>query len=140
MKKTVIVYSVILIVLIFVLKFIEYKYFVGHFTAEVYIGIIAISCTIIGIWLGLNFTKKRPQQPGDFINEPAIRELGMSQREMEVLNLIVEGCSNQEIADRLFLSLSTIKTHTSNLFSKLNVSRRTQAVQKAFDLNLVSKN
>ena len=62
---------------------------------------------------------------------------GLTPRELEVLQLIAQGLSNQEIADRLFLSLNTVKTHTSNVFSKLDVQRRTQAIQKAKELGLL---
>jgi ATP/maltotriose-dependent transcriptional regulator MalT len=63
--------------------------------------------------------------------------LGISKREHEVLELMAKGLSNQEIADNLFVSLNTIKTHSSNLFIKLQVGRRTQAVQKGKELGLI---
>lgn len=72
------------------------------------------------------------------LNETELQRLGISKREHEVLELIAKGLSNQEIADKLFVSLNTIKTHTSNLFLKLEVSRRTQAIQKAKELRLIA--
>ncbi len=66
-----------------------------------------------------------------------IGKLGLSQREIEVLGLMADGASNQEIADALFISLNTIKTHTSRLFEKLDVKRRTQAIEKAKRLNII---
>ena len=137
MKKTVIIYSIILLVLLFILKIISYRYFIGRLPIEVYIGIIAIGFTIFGIWIALKITKGKDSYFEKKINTAAIDSLEISKRELDVLNLIVRGMSNQEIADKLFISLSTVKTHTSNLFVKMDVKRRTQAIQKALDLNLV---
>lgn len=65
------------------------------------------------------------------------QKLGLSSREMEVLQLMAQGLSNQEIADKLFLSVPTVKTHSSNLFFKLDVKRRTQAIEKARQLKII---
>jgi len=72
------------------------------------------------------------------LNEAELSKLKISSRELEVLQLMAEGLSNQEIAERLFVSLNTIKTHSSNLFLKMEVGRRTQAVEKAKRLSLIS--
>lgn len=56
----------------------------------------------------------------------------LTEREYEILLLIAEGKSNQEVADELFIALKTVKTHVSNILNKLNVSDRTQAVIYAF--------
>ena len=72
------------------------------------------------------------------LNEKMAAELELSKRELEVLSLMAEGCSNQEIAARLFVSLSTVKTHNQNLFEKLDVKRRTQAIEKGRRLNLIA--
>lgn len=135
MKKTIIIYSVLLLLLLFSLKFIEYKFFIGSLSVEIYIGIIALASTVLGIWIGHNITNKKRSAAN--INTQAINELEISSRELEVLELMVAGFSNQEIADKLFISLSTVKTHSSNLFSKMDVKRRTQAIQKALELQLV---
>ena len=71
------------------------------------------------------------------LNESMVTELELSKRELEVLSLMAEGCSNQEIADRLFVSLSTVKTHNQNLFEKLDVKRRTQAIEMGKRLSLI---
>jgi len=70
---------------------------------------------------------------------PAKRSLveSLSEREIEVLRLIADGLSNQEIADRLVVALSTVKTHVNNLYSKLGVTNRVQAVSRAQELNLL---
>ncbi|MBL7864664.1 MAG: response regulator transcription factor, partial [Cyclobacteriaceae bacterium] len=75
--------------------------------------------------------------PNFVFNQEELERRTISKREHEVLELIARGHSNQEIADKLFVSVNTIKTHLSNLFLKLEVSRRTQAIQKAKDLRLI---
>ena len=102
--------------------------------------IVALFFTALGIWAGLKLTQKKVVIVGpEFIlDEAEFQRLGISKREHEVLELMAQGLSNQEIADKLFVSLNTIKTHSSNLFMKLEVSRRTQAVQKAKQLRLIA--
>ena len=141
MRKA-ILYGLILALLIFLLKFIEYKFLVMELSIEFFIGIIAVLFTILGIWGGLKLTSAKkiivtvPASPF-ILNEGNLKKLGVSKREHEVLELMANGLSNQEIADRLFVSLNTVKTHTSSLFLKLDVKRRTQAIQKAKELNLI---
>ncbi len=122
------------------LKMIEYSYFSFRLSLDIYLGIIAIAFLGIGIYAGLKFRKKAIP-PSDTveakIDEEIIKELGLSKREMEVLQQIAEGHSNQEIADRLFVSLNTIKTHINNIYTKLDVKRRTQAVSKAKSLKII---
>jgi NarL family two-component system response regulator LiaR len=131
-----------LAVLIFFLKYIEYRFFVRALSLEFYLGLVAVLFTIVGIWVGLKLTRKKTivmaALAGEFlVNEEKIKQLGISKREYEVLQLIASGLSNQEIADKLFVSLNTVKTHSSNLFLKLDVKRRTQAIQKAKNLQLI---
>lgn len=126
-------------ILIFLLKYLEYRLFVRDLSTEFYVGIVAVMFTILGVWAGLRLTRKKIVLVGpDFVlNENALQRLEISKREHEVLQLMATGLSNQEIADKLFVSLNTIKTHTSNLFLKLDVKRRTQAVQKGKELRLI---
>ena len=139
MKKTILLYGLAMAALIAVMKWVEYRYFVKDFSIEFYVGIVAILFTTIGIWAGLRLTRKKiVMVRGDFVlNEEGLRQLGISKREHEVLELIANGHSNQEIADKLFVSINTIKTHSSNLFLKLEASRRTQAIQRAKQLGLI---
>jgi two-component system, NarL family, response regulator LiaR len=139
MKRTVIVYSVALAILIGFLKLLEYRYFVRDLSLEFYLGILAIFFTGLGIWAGLKLTQKKIiiVGPAFVLNDSELQRLGISKREHEVLELMAQGMSNQEIADKLFVSLNTIKTHASNLFLKLEVGRRTQAIQKAKGLRLI---
>ena len=71
------------------------------------------------------------------LNTSLISQLELSKRELEILNLMAQGHSNEEIAAKIFVSLSTVKTHNQNLFAKLDVKRRTQAIEKAKRLNLI---
>lgn len=139
MKKTIVFYGLAMAALIFLLKYLEYRLFVHDLSTEFYIGIIAVMFTALGIWVGLKLTQKKivVVNPAFVQDEQQVLRLGISKREYEVLELMAAGLSNQEIADKLFVSLNTIKTHTSNLFLKLEVSRRTQAVQKAKKLRLI---
>ncbi|HRK52995.1 MAG TPA: LuxR C-terminal-related transcriptional regulator [Cyclobacteriaceae bacterium] len=139
MKKTIFLYGLALAVLILIMRVIEYRFLVRDLTLEFYIGIVAVFFTALGIWVGLRFTRKKVVviHPEFQFNEKEQSQRGISKRELEVLELMAQGLANQEIADKLFVSLNTVKTHSSNLFSKLGVSRRTQAIQKAKELNLI---
>jgi len=138
-KKTIFLYGLALAVLILIMRMIEYRFLVRDLTLEFYVGTLAIFFTALGIWVGLRFTRKKVVviRPEFQFNEKEQLQRGISKRELEVLELMAQGLANQEIADKLFVSLNTVKTHSSNLFSKLEVSRRTQAIQKAKELNLI---
>ena len=125
------------------LKYVEYQYFVRDLPLEFYLGLVAVMFTAIGVWAGLRLT--RPKVIREIVetnapfelDETNLQQLGLSRREYEVLELIAAGHSNQEIADKLFVSMSTVKTHVSNVLAKLDASRRTQAIQKAKDLRII---
>ena len=121
------------------LKYLEYSFIVRDIPFEFYIGLIAVMFTVLGVWAGRRLTRVRyvPAAADFELDDAALKRLGISKREYEVLELIAVGLSNQEIADKLFVSTSTVKTHTSNLFSKLDARRRTQAIQKAKELRLL---
>lgn len=127
--------------LLAILKFIEYQYFVRDLPIEFYIGLIALMFTGIGIWAGLKLTRPKiveVEVNGPFKrDEQAIKYLGISKREFEVLELIAAGLSNQDIADRLFVSTSTVKTHVSNVLGKLDANRRTEAIARAKELRII---
>ena len=129
--------------LIILLKTIEYNYLIRQLNIEVYLGIIATLFTVLGIWVGIQLIKRREKlqvatsyKPTNSLeNKSAAPDI--SEREMDVLLLMAQGLSNQEIADKLFISIHTVKTHSSNLFSKLQVKRRTQAIQKSKEIGLI---
>jgi two-component system, NarL family, response regulator LiaR len=142
MRRTIILYALALAALIFLLKMLEYKYLVRELKLEFYLGVIAVIFAALGVWAGLRLTRKTPVVVTRSVpfspDESLIRQSGISKREYEVLALMAKGLSNQEIADQLFVSLNTVKTHTSNLFIKLDVKRRTQAIQKAKGMQLIA--
>lgn len=143
--KPVLLYGLIGGILIAVLKFIEYQHFVRAYPTELYGGLVAVIFTVIGIHLGLRWTRpkevvvvKEVHVGGPFtLNAEKLRELGLTPREHEILGLIAEGLSNREIAERLFVSENTVKTHSSRVFEKLGVNRRVQAVQRGKELGLI---
>jgi DNA-binding CsgD family transcriptional regulator len=134
-------------ILIALLKVIEYKHFVHEYPSEVYGGLLALIFTAIGIYLGLKWTgnqevvvvKEVPVRIGGpfVLDETNLREIGLTPREHEILGLIAKGLSNREIADSLFVSENTVKTHSSRLFDKMQVKRRVQAVQRGKELGLI---
>src|SRR5437763_1713222 len=127
MKRAIYLYALAMAGLLFLLKAVEYRYLVYDLRMEYYVGIIALFFTLLGLWVGRKLTAKSQFQ-GVAASQNGVRvsanEVGISSREEEVLRLIAVGHSNQEIADKLFLSLNTIKKHTSTLFAKLEVRRR----------------
>jgi DNA-binding CsgD family transcriptional regulator len=139
MKRTIILYGLSLAGLVFLLKYLEYQLIVRELSVEFYIGLVALFFTALGIWVGLKLTQKKViiVRPEFILNQSELQRTGISKREHEVLELMAQGLSNKEIADKLFVSLNTIKTHSSNLFLKLEVSRRTQAIQKSKELRLI---
>ena len=141
-SKSIFLFSCLIALLALGLQFLEYQYWIRSLSGEFYIGIIAFVFMVLGLWLGRRWTAKSSKTENlssTELNGSLVQELGLSNREMEVLQLISEGYSNQEIADQLYVSLSTVKTHVSNLFSKLDVQRRTQAIKKVQDLGLLDK-
>jgi ATP/maltotriose-dependent transcriptional regulator MalT len=130
-----------------VLKLIEFRFLVREHSIEIYGGLIAALFAGVGIWLGLTLTKKKEvlivkevpvPAPAPFsLNEQRLKDLGITPRELEILELIAQGLSNREIADKLFVSENTVKTHSSRLFDKLSARRRTQAVQIAKGMGLI---
>lgn len=139
MRRTIIIYGFAMAALIGLLKLVEYKYLIRDIPLEFYIGLIALLFTALGIWAGLRLTRRKvvdPPAPFE-IDQIKLQKLGISKREYQVLELISCGHSNQEIADKLFVSTSTIKTHVSNLFAKLDASRRTHAIRRAKELHII---
>lgn len=148
--KLVFLYGVALALLLFLLRLLELHFVIMSNAMELYIGAIAVIFTALGIWLALKLARPKVKtvvvekevfvhrNGAPFIlNETALQALQLTKREFEVLQLMAEGLSNQEIAARLFLSLHTIKTHSSRLFEKMEVKRRTQAIEKGKRLQII---
>jgi len=146
-KKTVLVYGILAGALIALLKIVEYRFLVIEHSLEIYGGIVALIFAALGIWLGLKLTRTRETVVvrevlvpvvGPFErNHTRLAQLGITPRELEILEAIAAGLSNREMAERLFVSENTVKTHTARLFDKLSARRRTQAVQRAKEAGLI---
>ena len=148
-NKSIIIYSVSLAALLFFLKWLELRFIIFNHSFEIYIGFIAVIFTALGIWLAVKLSKPKietvvvekeiyVQRNENFVLDTSlVAQLELSKRELEILNLLARGYSNHEIAAKLFVSVSTVKTHIQNLFEKLDVKRRIQAVEKAKRLNLI---
>ncbi len=149
MRKDVLLYGLVGAALIGVLQLIEFRWIVIEHSVAIYGGLVAVLFAGTGLWLGLRLTRPKPpveirevevirEAPTEFVRDEArVEALGLTPRELEILDLIALGLSNQEIADRLFVSVNTVKTHSSRVFEKLEVRRRTQAVQQGKALRLI---
>jgi two-component system, NarL family, response regulator LiaR len=147
MKRHVLIYGLVGGILITVLKWTEYRFLVIEHSIEIYGGLIAATFAVLGIWLGLKLTGARERivvkeipiravEP--FVPDERKREdLGITRRELEILELIAQGMSNREIAGKLYVSENTVKTHSSRVFDKLGAKRRTQAVQFGKEFGLL---
>ena len=147
MRKHVLIYGLLGGVLIAGLKLIEYRWLVVEYSVEIYGGLVAAVFAGVGIWLGRKLTRKTETvvvhevlvpAPAEFVrDQKRVESLGITPRELEILELIALGLSNREIASRAFVSENTVKTHSSRLFDKIGARRRTQAVQLAKALRLI---
>jgi DNA-binding CsgD family transcriptional regulator len=137
MLKTIFLYGLLLGILVFILHFIEYFFWVRMHIFEIYAGLIACLFLGIGLWFGKTFRQDNNTVSITDTVEIEFANLGISKREFDVLLLLNKGHSNQEIADKLFVSTNTIKTHTSRIFEKLAVKNRTQAIIKAKEKGLI---
>jgi two-component system, NarL family, response regulator LiaR len=148
MKRQVLIFGLVGGVLITLLKWTEYRFLVIDHAVGIYGGLTAVTFAILGIWLGLKLTGppretvvvKEVMVPaaGPFVPDESKREgLGITRREMEILELVAQGMSNREIAGKLFVSENTVKTHCSRAFDKLGAKRRTQAVQLGKEFGLL---
>jgi DNA-binding CsgD family transcriptional regulator len=147
MKRHVLIYGLIGGVILALLQWTEYRFLVIEHSVQVYAGLIAATFAGLGIWLGIRF--KASRQPGGQGHPPApaagpfqpdsqkLKDLTITPRELEVLRLIANGLSNREIAETLYVSENTVKTHSSRVLDKLGAKRRTQAVQMAKEWRLL---
>jgi len=149
-SKSLFLYGATLAFLVFALKWLQWKYLIVQNSLDIYVGVVAVFFTLMGIWIAMQLTKPKikqvviekevylPQPETSTIDENALQKLDLTAREYEVLQLLAKGYSNADIADRLFLSVSTVKTHVSNLFIKMDVKSRTQAADKAKRLRILA--
>jgi two-component system, NarL family, response regulator LiaR len=149
MKRHVLIYGLIGGLLIALLKWTEYRFLVIEHSVEIYGGLVAATFAMLGIWLGLKLTGRPERMVVKEVSIPAAankpfiadekkrEDLGITRRELEILELIAEGMSNREIAEKLYVSENTVKTHSSRVFDKLGARRRTQAVQFGKEFGLL---
>ncbi len=147
MKRHVLIYGLVGGILITLLQWMHYRFLIVEHSVEIYAALIAAAFAAFGIWLGLRLTKPKTQivikhvpvpAPVPFAPDERRRaDLGITPRELNILELIAEGLSNREIAEKLFVSENTVKTHSSRVFSKLGARRRTQAVQLGKEFGLL---
>jgi DNA-binding CsgD family transcriptional regulator len=144
-------YGLTLALLAGLMTWAKYRFLLMDHVFEIYGLIIAVVFVGVGIWMGLKLSRPKtiveekivireievPVVPTVTADPKALQQLGISDREFEVLQCLAQGLSNEEIATRLFISLNTVKTHLSNLYFKLDVKRRTQAVEKARSMGLI---
>jgi ATP/maltotriose-dependent transcriptional regulator MalT len=149
-RKDLLIYGISLFIALILLKWLESRFIIIDQSLEIYVALIAVLFTGLGIWLALQLVRPKNQNvitqiklqhvevPPVFTrDEKLLRESGLSKRELEVLELMAKGLSNQEISEKLFVSLNTVKTHVSNVLDKLEVRRRTQAIEKARRLGMI---
>lgn len=137
MVRTVVLWALVLALGAFALQWLEYQYVARAFSQEIYVAVIGTAFAVGGVWFGWKLSSRRA--PAPFArNDAALAALGLTGQEVRVLERLAAGQSNKEIARTLGLSPNTVKTHVANLFAKLEVSRRTQAISKARDLHLIA--
>ena len=148
-NKSVILYGISLALLLFLLRWLELRFLILDNAMDIYTGATALLFTALGIWVALKLAKPKIEtvilekevfiapSPEFILNEAELEKLGMSRRELDVLQHMAKGLSNAEIAEKLFVSLNTVKTHSSKIFEKLDVKRRTQAVEKAKRIGII---
>ena len=147
MRKHVLLYGLVGGALIALLQFIEFRWLIVEHSVQIYGALVATTFAALGIWLGLRLTRHKETvivrevlvpAPAEFArDESQVKALGLTPRELEILERIAEGLSNREIAERLFVSQNTVKTHSSRVFDKLGARRRTQAVQRGKELRII---
>lgn len=147
-SRHVFLYGMAMAMLVLALKWMQWKFLIADNSVDIYVGLIALFFTGLGIWVATQWAKGKTKTvvvekeiyvplEGEEINEAALKDLNLSRREKEILELLAKGNSNAEIGEQLFLSVSTVKTHVSNLLVKLDVKNRTQALAKAKLLRII---
>jgi DNA-binding CsgD family transcriptional regulator len=137
MARLVIFYALALALAVAALEWLQYRYLTRAFSTQIYIVLLATGFAGLGLWAGHRLTQRRAPTPAFQRNDAAIRSLGLTPRECEILGLLACGRSTKEIARQLEISPNTAKTHLARVYEKLAVQRRTQAIHKARELALI---
>jgi len=136
MLRVILLYAVALALVASALQWLEYRYFIRSFSTEIYITLTAIGFAALGLWAGRKLTP-RPAVAAFERNHAAIRSLGLTERECEILDSLASGQSNKELARTFGISPNTVKTHVARIYEKLEVQKRVQAIEKARWLALI---
>ena len=134
--RIVILYAIALAAAVFALEWLHYQYFTKVYSVEIYVILIALGFASLGIWIGHRLTAQKPRGPFEQ-NSAALKSLGISGRELEVLEALAAGQSNKEIARTLDISPNTVKTHVTKVYAKLQVNGRVRAIEEARTLHLI---
>jgi DNA-binding NarL/FixJ family response regulator len=137
MLKTILIYGAILAAGSFGLQWLQYRFLVHAYPLEVYLGLVALIFLALGVWIGARLFRRAARAAPFEPNTRVQQTLGISERELQVLELLAAGRSNKEIASNLDLSPNTVKTHVARLFEKLEVRRRTEAILRARELGML---
>lgn len=136
MKRTVLLYAAVVAGLAFLLQWLEYRNSIRLLSTDWYVVLVAVVFVGLGVWVGVRIARR--ERPAEFSrNVEAVTYLGLTERELEVLELLAQGLSNRQMADRLHVSANTVKTHLSRVYDKLDAPRRTAAVEKARSLRII---
>jgi DNA-binding NarL/FixJ family response regulator len=134
--RTILIYGGLLAAGTLGLHWLQYRFLVRTHAIEVYVALIALAFLALGVWVGQRLFHRASRR--EFTQNAQVQQtLGISERELEVLQLLAAGKSNKEIANRLAVSPNTVKTHIANLFGKLEVRRRTEAILRARELGMI---
>jgi DNA-binding NarL/FixJ family response regulator len=136
--RLILIYGALLAVGSLGLQWVQYRYVVRAYPAEVFVALVALAFLGLGIWAGTRLVARRAPLPERERNDAARSTLGISDRELEVLELLAAGRSNKEIARHLDVSPNTVKTHVAKLYEKLEAKRRTEAILKARELGVIA--
>lgn len=136
MWRTVLLYGLGLAVAAVALEQLKFRYAASEVSTDLYVGLLALGFTALGLWVGHRLTARKPSAPFER-NAAAVASLGLTPRECQVLDLLATGGTNDELARTLGVSPNTIKTHLASLFAKLEVDRRVKAIEKARFLSLI---
>ncbi|MEP4532534.1 MAG: response regulator transcription factor [Cyclobacteriaceae bacterium] len=136
MNKHYLLYGLLVGVLLLIVQTLKHNFIIQEIELEVFGLVLVLLAIPVGVLLGRSWVRKQASKP---INYKTASQDVLSEREMDVLKLVAQGHSNQEIADQLFVSLNTTKTHISSIYQKLGAQRRTQAVQKAIEIGIIQQ-
>jgi len=137
MARTIILYAILLALAAAALNWLQYRYLARAFSTEIYIGLIAAAFIVLGAWVGNRLTPRRARLDGFVRNDAAVGSLGLSPREVQILDALASGQSNKELARSFGISPNTVKTHLARVYAKLAVERRVQAIEKARMLGII---